>query len=193
MNRDIDLNRVRVTGPCDRSWDSLTPIDGNERARFCGECQRNVYDLAAMNGAEARDLLRTARGRLCMQVSRRSDGRVITRDPPVPVVSRWRRWWAAAVAVLGVAGLSACPAGLDAEDREAARSNTVEDSSGTVRSSGVVGRRIQVPTSAQPFDPESAEQWSRESQDVACEEPGELTANDLEALQSLGYISYIDD
>ena len=39
------LEDVRVASPCNASWDAMK---GDDRVRFCGECQKNVYNLSAM-------------------------------------------------------------------------------------------------------------------------------------------------
>lgn len=60
---------------------------GNEAVRFCLKCKRNVYDIASLSTAEAEKLL-TSADPVCVQVYRRADGKVMTRDcggsPPPP-------------------------------------------------------------------------------------------------------------
>src|SRR5579862_5731482 len=34
------LERVSVAAPCPADWESMT---GDERSRFCGQCQKHVY------------------------------------------------------------------------------------------------------------------------------------------------------
>lgn len=67
-------------------------MDGDNRVRFCRECQLQVYNLAAMSRGEAEALLREkAERRVCLQVYRRSNGTVITRDCPVGVRAARRK------------------------------------------------------------------------------------------------------
>src|SRR5262245_216807 len=49
------LDRVVVANPCPKSWDEMR---GDDRVRFCGHCQKNVFNLIAMTRAEADELLR---------------------------------------------------------------------------------------------------------------------------------------
>ncbi len=56
---------------------------GDERARFCGQCELNVYNLSAMSVPEAESLIARTEGRLCVRYYRRKDGSIITEDCPV--------------------------------------------------------------------------------------------------------------
>ena len=56
---------------------------GDERARFCGQCELNVYNLSAMSIVEAESLIARTEGRLCVRYYRRKDGSIITQDCPV--------------------------------------------------------------------------------------------------------------
>lgn len=103
------LDNVRVASPCNVSWDDMV---GDERTRFCGKCEKNVFNVAAMTRDEAEALLRAANEELCMRLYRRLDGTVITAD--CPVGSRRKRRRNALVAVALGSGLAA--AGLYAAD-----------------------------------------------------------------------------
>lgn len=76
----IKLERLRIASPCPTNWDSMS---GNDKVRFCGLCNLNVYNLSAMTGREADQLIARTEGRLCAKLYRRSDGTVITADCPV--------------------------------------------------------------------------------------------------------------
>ena len=82
------LDNVRVAVPCPANWDSMY---GNERVRFCGECQLNVYNLSEMSRAEAEKLIGQAEGRLCVRYYRRRDGSIITQNCPVGLRALKRR------------------------------------------------------------------------------------------------------
>jgi len=56
---------------------------GGDRARFCGQCELNVYNLSAMSTLEAESLIARTEGRLCVIHYRRKDGSIITQDCPV--------------------------------------------------------------------------------------------------------------
>ena len=74
------LSRVRVASPCTADWDSMI---GNDRTRFCSQCELNVFNLSAMTRAEAEHLIANAETRLCVRFYRRRDGSIITQDCPV--------------------------------------------------------------------------------------------------------------
>ena len=84
MNVRIDLDSIRVASPCHARWNDM---DGDERARFCGQCQKNVYNLSAMTRAQIETLVREKEGKFCGRFYRRADGRMLTADCP----SRLRR------------------------------------------------------------------------------------------------------
>jgi len=64
---------------------------GNERIRFCGECQLNVYNISEMSKAQAEQLIGQAEGRLCVRYYRRKDGSIITQNCPVGLRALKRR------------------------------------------------------------------------------------------------------
>jgi hypothetical protein len=66
-------------------------MTGGDRVRSCAQCQLNVYNFAELTRTEAEDLLRTAEGRICGRLYRRSDGTVITKDCPVGLRAARRR------------------------------------------------------------------------------------------------------
>jgi len=76
---------------------------GDERVRFCGQCELNVYNLSALNRTQAENLISGTEGRLCVRFHRRKDGSILTQDCPVGLralrrrMSRFRRALAAAI------------------------------------------------------------------------------------------------
>src|SRR6516162_8887116 len=40
--------RLRVASPCPADWNAM---QGDDRVRFCGQCEKNVYNLSAMTHA----------------------------------------------------------------------------------------------------------------------------------------------
>lgn len=77
---DSPLDNVRVASPCNADWDAMV---GNERTRFCGQCNLNVYNLSSMSKADAEQLIGGTEGRLCVRYFKRVDGSILTRDCPV--------------------------------------------------------------------------------------------------------------
>lgn len=81
MRKRMDpLAGVRVASPCSADWELMI---GNDRRRFCGQCELNVYNLSDMTTSEAVDLINRTEGRLCVRFYRRQDGTILTRDCPV--------------------------------------------------------------------------------------------------------------
>lgn len=75
------LKNVRIASPCSQKWDQMS---GDERARFCGECNLNVYNLSGMSRREAENLILQSEGdSICVRFFRRADGTILTKDCPV--------------------------------------------------------------------------------------------------------------
>lgn len=94
------LARVRVTAPCKAEWDEMR---GDERVRFCGRCNLNVYNLSAMSRREAERLVVATEGRLCVRFYRRADGTMLTQNCPVGLAALKRRASRVASAAFAVA------------------------------------------------------------------------------------------
>lgn len=82
------LDRTYVATPCTADWERM---EGDERKRFCGQCNLHVYNVSAMSRGEAEALVARTEGRLCMRLYRRADGTVLTRDCPVGLRAVRRR------------------------------------------------------------------------------------------------------
>lgn len=80
MNKNQEyLQKVRIATPCSADWDKM---EGDDRVRHCQQCDLNVFNISQMTAKEARDLIQNSTGRVCIQMYRRVDGTVITRDCP---------------------------------------------------------------------------------------------------------------
>jgi hypothetical protein len=87
------LDEVRIASPCGVSWDDMI---GTNRVRYCHHCRLNVYNLSALNRADAETMIQQRERRLCIRFYRRADGTMITQDCPVGVqAARWatHRGW----------------------------------------------------------------------------------------------------
>src|SRR6478609_4004463 len=71
------LDHVRIAAPCEADWDSMF---GDERVRFCAQCNLNVYNLSEMTKSDAELLVARTEGRLCVRFYRRTDGSILTRN-----------------------------------------------------------------------------------------------------------------
>lgn len=74
------LENIKIASPCAADWNEMI---GDERKRFCGACQLNVYNLSGMLRREAENLIVQSEGRLCVRFFKRADGTVLSKDCPV--------------------------------------------------------------------------------------------------------------
>lgn len=80
MNSESILDRVRLASPCTARWEDMT---GDDRTRFCRQCQKHVFNLTAMSRAEVEQLVREKEGNFCGRFYQRGDGRILTANCPV--------------------------------------------------------------------------------------------------------------
>jgi hypothetical protein len=92
--RRRSLPQVVIPVPCHVDWNLMTRIDSDGRARFCERCERPVYDSASMTRAELHDLITKHEGALpCLQLHRRPDGTIVTRNCLAPLLGAGRFLW----------------------------------------------------------------------------------------------------
>ncbi len=78
MKTSLDLlNAIQIPKPCPANWGDMI---GDDYARFCGICEKHVYNLSTLSADEAAALVREKEGKLCVRLYRRLDGTVITSD-----------------------------------------------------------------------------------------------------------------
>lgn len=97
----IPREDVRIASPCPASWEKMR---GDDRVRFCGTCEKNVYNLSDMSKRDAERLIREKEGDMCVQLHLRADGTIITDDCPValrPVRKPMR--WLGTIAMMAIA------------------------------------------------------------------------------------------
>lgn len=78
MNSPLD--NLQIASPCRADWHKMT---GDDKARFCGSCQKNVFNISLMSRQEAEALILEKEGNLCVRLARRADGTIITGDCPI--------------------------------------------------------------------------------------------------------------
>jgi hypothetical protein len=83
-----DLDRIDVRKPCSVAWDSMS---GDDRTRFCRECNKQVYDFSRMTRGEIENLIARESGQFCARFSRRTDGTIETADSLTGSVASRRR------------------------------------------------------------------------------------------------------
>lgn len=113
------LKNIKIAAPCSADWNAMV---GNDRVRFCGQCQLNVYNLSGYTQPEAEQLIARNEGRLCVRYYRRADGSVLTQNCPTGLqaarqkVSRWATAALSAVlSFVGGVGVSAAWRGTAAQ------------------------------------------------------------------------------
>lgn len=74
------INSLQIASPCPAAWADMA---GDDRARFCAQCEKHVYDFSKMTAAEGLSLIQEKEGQVCARLWRRADGTVITADCPV--------------------------------------------------------------------------------------------------------------
>ncbi|HEX5758468.1 MAG TPA: carboxypeptidase-like regulatory domain-containing protein [Thermoanaerobaculia bacterium] len=80
-------------------------MQGDERRRYCRECERQVHDLGQMTPREIAALIEASRGHLCARITRDRHGRIVTLDPgPPPAAANPGPWRASPVAAAVVSG-----------------------------------------------------------------------------------------
>ena len=70
------LEDVSIAAPCRASWEQMV---GDEHVRFCGQCEKNVYNLSSLPREEAEALLVAKEGKMCVRLYKREDGSVAAR------------------------------------------------------------------------------------------------------------------
>src|SRR5437868_5105752 len=89
--------KIRVASPCQARWDAM---QGDERARFCNLCQKNVYNLSSISANQVAALIEEKEGKLCGRFYQRMDGTLLTADCPVGLARYWKKTQAIAVATI---------------------------------------------------------------------------------------------
>ncbi len=136
----VVLEDIRIATPCSADWDEMS---GDARVRFCGKCEKNVYNLSAMTREEGEALVRQKEGRLCVRLYQRKDGTVITSDCPVGVRrQRLRaRVWAS---ISGAAASAALVLGLFGGRARADLTVDGKKVTGTQQKTGEVKGQVEV-------------------------------------------------
>jgi hypothetical protein len=82
------LSQVKIASPCAARWSQMK---GDDRVRFCDQCQLQVYNLSALSAAEALAVVTKSEARTCVRFHRRRDGTMLTADCPVGAKTARRR------------------------------------------------------------------------------------------------------
>jgi|GEM_PF-1822197 len=148
------LKRLRIVRGCDVSWESMV---GDARVRHCGACDREVYDLTAMDPDEVEDFVEARRENLpCVRMHARPDGRYQD-GPCAPAQRRHFTRAIAAAAALGLAGVLGTLGGEGDATGTCASSTSASDHA----SSNHVDGGAFTNATPNPSLPDSARRWGR--------------------------------
>src|SRR5207247_234468 len=94
------LDNIRVATPCRADWNAMV---GDERARHCAQCDKQVFNLSELTRAEAEALIEEKAGKLCARYYQRTDGTILLADCTIGIAAARKRKVvaAAALALLG--------------------------------------------------------------------------------------------
>ena len=81
------INEIEVATPCPADWGQML---GDDKVRFCGQCEKNVYNFSSMTAQEIADLIEETEGVFCGRLYRRPDGTVLTADCPIGLAEKAR-------------------------------------------------------------------------------------------------------
>lgn len=95
------LDNIKIASPCGADWNKMF---GNDKKRFCADCNLNVYNISEMSQEEAENFILRSEGRLCLRIYKRKDGTVITQNCPVGWARVKRRASLVYKAAVGLAG-----------------------------------------------------------------------------------------
>jgi hypothetical protein len=96
------LGTLTIAAPCPANW---ADMQGDDTQRFCGTCEKHVFNLSAMTEVQAARFVQREKS-ACVRFFQRADGTILTQDCPVGIKIRRRknRMVAALAAGLGLAG-----------------------------------------------------------------------------------------
>jgi len=77
MYRKTFLDSIDVPSPCSEGWDSMV---GDDKKRHCLGCNKDVFNLSTMTRSEARKLMVSSRGEICVRYARMPNGRIVTTE-----------------------------------------------------------------------------------------------------------------
>lgn len=80
MNASLQPPRLTIAKPCSARWEDMS---GDERTRFCGHCQKHVYNLSVLTTPQIQALITEREGKFCGRFYQRPDGTMLTADCPV--------------------------------------------------------------------------------------------------------------
>lgn len=98
MNIKRRLNNLAIVSPCSIDWQDLS---GDDRIRYCSDCNLHVHNFAAMTSGEIDLLMQSDSNRVCGRITR-FEGAIITKDSKIAPINLMKGFATfALVAVMG--------------------------------------------------------------------------------------------
>jgi hypothetical protein len=74
------LPKTKIAAPCHARWEDMA---GDERSRFCAQCDKRVYNFSRMSPEEISQFILDREGRACVRFYQRTDGTMLLENCPV--------------------------------------------------------------------------------------------------------------
>jgi hypothetical protein len=113
---------LKVATPCPKIWEEMK---GNQKQRFCEQCQLHVHNLSAMSARERDAMVERTGGQACISYELRADGTMITTNWRTQMEAAFRRVGYALAAVFATIFPFAFGACQSPQKREAYRTGGV--------------------------------------------------------------------
>lgn len=85
MTKKQSIDSISIPKPCAEPWDNM---HGSDLKRFCGSCQKDVFNLSSMSRRKANRLIRKSGGRICVRYARLPNGKMVTTDSSFYQISK---------------------------------------------------------------------------------------------------------
>lgn len=125
MSKKSFLDSIQSPSPCSKNWNEMT---GDEKARFCKSCEKDVHNISAMTRKEARKFVAQNSGKACVRFERLGNGKVLTADTKLHKTGRTSR---IAAGVLGAALTISAVANAQTTDTKKPQDSTAQNQTQT--------------------------------------------------------------
>lgn len=71
--------KLSIKTPCPKLWGELV---GDDKKRFCSQCQKHVFNGESMTQIEVTDMVREGNGTTCMRLITDDSGSIVYKDSP---------------------------------------------------------------------------------------------------------------
>lgn len=85
MSKKSLLDSIDIPAPCPKNWEEMI---GDNKSRFCGNCEKDIYNISEMRRREARKLLFESKENVCIRMEREPDGRIKTLKKQLHQITR---------------------------------------------------------------------------------------------------------